>query len=260
MLLAFIQEYFVQPVLLGTGYNWINTFVYAVLLVLIGLSVYRALRQIGVKFDGNFAVAIFPYIILGSILSSLNDIGYFNTWLLKTPMLYIMTFSLFFGALCLSKYLEKKGGVTYLCHLFSIGFLLSGTLFTQLRFQNPFGFVQVLGISAIWAILIFGLFRQKSLWNKMTVFAQMFDASATFTAMQFYTIFHEQHVAPNLLFDLAGGPWIFFIAKAAVTILFLWAVEKDIQDKNLRNFLKLVVIILGLGQGTRDMLMIVGFG
>ncbi|MGC9310958.1 MAG: DUF63 family protein, partial [Candidatus Aenigmatarchaeota archaeon] len=88
-----IQEYFVGPILNGSGYNWVNTSVYAVLLVVAVYLVFLGLRREKIVIDGRFAMAVLPYIALGSILSSLNDTGYFSTHLLKSPMLYIIAFS-----------------------------------------------------------------------------------------------------------------------------------------------------------------------
>jgi uncharacterized membrane protein len=261
MLPGFLQEYFINPVLYGGGYNWVNTFVYAVLLIALSiLVVFPALRKLGVKMDGNLGLAVCPYILLGSIFSSLRDIEYFTSWMFKTPALYLLVFSIFFLAVLASKLLEKKTKVPYEAHLFSIGFVLSGLFFTQLRFQNYLGFAQVLIPALIVFAVIFSPIWKASLWNKSAVFAQSFDAIATVTALEFYSLFYEQHVATNLLLGLTGSYWAFLLIKPLLAFLLVWAVDREIDNKSLANFIKLIAIVLGFGQGFRNMLMIVGFG
>jgi len=72
--------------------------------------------------------------------------------------------------------------------------------------------------------------------------------------VQFYG-FREQHVLPNFIISLMGGHWVFFIfIKFLAVLIFVYFVDTNVKDKNLGNWLKLVVVILGVAQGTRDML------
>ncbi|MBN2095255.1 MAG: DUF63 family protein [Candidatus Aenigmarchaeota archaeon] len=258
MLAEAIEEYFIGPILTGTGYNPVNTFVYAVLLLALGYVVFRAIRALGIEVDSPFAMALFPYIALGSILRSLRDIGYFKTWLLVSPFLYIYVFSVTFLLLVISILVARKTKLPYQSFFFSFGFVISGILFTRLSFQNLGAALPVLGIGLLFFALIFAPLWKAPLWNKFVLMSQLFDASATYVALTFYG-FGEQHVLPNLIFSLTGTVASFFLVKAAVALLMLWAVDTGIEDKNLANFLKLVVIVLGFAQGLRDLLMIVAF-
>jgi uncharacterized membrane protein len=258
MALGLIEKYFIDPILTGSGYNWVNTFVYAVLLVFFGYVVFRAIRRLGIEIDSKFAMSLFPYIFMTSILRSLNDIGVFQTYLLVSPFALIYSFALTFSLLVVSLVLSGKFKVSFHALFFAFGFVLAGILFTQLRFLNLFAAGQILALDVFFLILIFLPVWKAGLWNKSALFAQMFDASATFVAVTYYG-FLEQHVLPNLLFGMAGSVAIFFVAKAAVTLLFLWAVDSGVEDKNLRNFLKLIIFMLGIGQGFRDLLMVAAF-
>lgn len=264
MVSGFFEEYFVKPIMAGSGYNLVNTSVYALLLVISAYIVFRALRKLGVEIDANFAMSLFPYIALGSIIRSLRDIGLLGGWVFVTPAVYIVVFSITFSFLVLSIFVSRKTGISQQSLFFTFGFILAGILFTQLRFHNLFAAAQILAIDLVFFIIIFvpvlgqAPFWKTSLWNKFAVFGQLFDASATYVAMTFYG-FGEQHVLPNIIFGLAGGVWIFFFVKVAIALLFVWAVDSAIEDKNLKNFLKLIVFILGFGQGFRDLLMVVAF-
>lgn len=258
MALEIIEKYFIEPILTGSGYNWVNTLTYAVLLIFFGYIVFRAIRKLGIEVDSKFAMSVFPYILLASVLRSLNDVGVFNTFVLVSPFAYIYAFSLTFTLLVSSLIIARQFKVSFHALFFSLGFVLAGLFFTQLKFQNLFAAGQILALDLFFFILIFLPVWKASLWNKSALFAQMFDASATFVAVTFYG-FSEQHVLPNLLFGMAGSVAIFFVAKTAVVIAFLWAVDSGVDDKNLRNFLKLIVFMLGIGQGFRDLLMVAAF-
>jgi len=264
MALDFIQRYFIDPILTNSGYNLVNTGVYALLLIVFGYIVFLAIRKLEIEIDSNFAMSVFPYILMASILRSLNDIGIVSTKLLVTPFFYFYAFAVTFSLLVFSQILAKQFKVSFHALFFAFGFVLAGILFTLLRFQNLFAVGQILALDAAIFILIFAPLWKKmpiwkaSIWNKSAFFAQMFDASATFVAVTYYG-FMEQHVLPNILSSLAGTWLIFFVAKAAVILAFLWAVDSGIEDKNLRNFLKLIVIMLGIGQGFRDLLMVAAF-
>ena len=92
----------------------------------------------------------------------------------------------------------------------------------------------------------------------MVIFSQLFDASSTFVGVQIYH-HAEQHVLPNLLFDLTGGVWSFFIVKFIVAVLLLYVLDSSIEDKNFKNWIKIIVIILGFALGARDLFQIMIF-
>jgi uncharacterized membrane protein len=83
------------------------------------------------------------------------------------------------------------------------------------------------------------------------------DASSTFVALTFFG-YVEQHVLPSFLIDLAGGPaagaWIMFPMKILVVGGVLLLLDKYSEDEQFKNFLKLIILILGLALGTRDFL------
>ncbi|MEE9406424.1 MAG: DUF63 family protein, partial [Candidatus Aenigmarchaeota archaeon] len=65
----------------------------------------------------------------------------------------------------------------------------------------------------------------------------------------------EQHVVPRMLiFDF--GPISMFVLKIAVVIPVLILIDRYTKDtdKNFINFLKIVILILGLAPGLRDLL------
>ncbi|HDN81112.1 MAG TPA: DUF63 family protein [Methanomicrobia archaeon] len=86
--------------------------------------------------------------------------------------------------------------------------------------------------------------------NLYLIAAHVFDASTTFTGIYFYN-YWEQHVLPSFLIGVTGA-WIMFPIKIFIVILALY-IAKDVEDENVKNFLKLIIFILGIGPGTRNL-------
>jgi len=133
-------------------------------------------------------------------------------------------------------------------------FLIYNILLT--RITNWLAVTIILALVAGWFALFYGIHKiwpeKLSLENAMIIVAHLFDASATFTALTFFN-YTEQHVLPNFLIDIAG-PWIMFPLKIIVVWGVLYLIDKHVDSVYLRNFLKIVIVILGLAQGTRDFL------
>ena len=80
----------------------------------------------------------------------------------------------------------------------------------------------------------------------------MFDASTTFVALQFFPYF-EQHVLPGFFISMFGPVAMFFI-KLPVVAAVLYYLDKDMNEPEKKNFIKIVILILGLGPGLRNFL------
>ena len=63
-------------------------------------------------------------------------------------------------------------------------------------------------------------------------------------------------MVPGLFITIAGTPFVMFPLKIAVVGVVLSAVE-DIKEDGYKNFIKLVVLILGAAPGLRDLLRII---
>ena len=260
----FFYKYFVDPITYSTGYNIVNTLVYALILVLAILLIYRVLKKLNIKIDGRFALALLPWILFGSTLRVLEDAGYFNSYFLISPLIYLTLFAFTFSSLLISLGLERQTKVNYHSYFFTFGFILFGVFFTQITITNFLGVFQILSLDLIALVIILNLGNLKnftrSVFNKLTIFSQVFDANATFVSLQLYA-FREQHVVPNLLVSSLGGNWaIFIFIKLAMVVAFLYFVEKYLENENFKNWIKLIAIILGLAQGTRDLLALGIFG
>ena len=148
-----------------------------------------------------------------------------------------------------------------------IGWALVIVNFYLLPWADPIPLLIIAGLTALWSGLFYGLsklFRHDffkkhhinlkkalSIPNQVILGGHFLDASATFTALTFYG-YLEQHVVPRLVIPLFGPISMFFL-KIVVVLPVLWIIDSHAEDKNFRNFLKLVVLILGLAPGLRDL-------
>jgi len=200
--------------------------------------------------------------------------GFFS-WivtLFPTPGSYVFTF--IFARACLllglgiQKY-WKRNKIPYWKPMFMIGLVACALNVWMLPFTNPWGLGMILGITAGFAAVFFGLtFIQERFKSKVTkspsfqwlklfsrpnsslLSAHMLDSSATFVSVAFFG-YYEQHPVPRFFID-AIGPWTFFILKLAVLLPSLYIIDRYAEDGEFKNFLKIVILILGLAPGLRD--------
>ena len=96
--------------------------------------------------------------------------------------------------------------------------------------------------------------------NTFLINVHMFDATTTFVALTYFPYF-EQHVLPGFLISIFG-PVVMYALKLVVVSVVLYYFDKELskpQDMEKRTFLKIIVLILGLGPGLRNFLrMIMG--
>ena len=270
-----IREYFEKPAMGHGGYNAVNTLVYAVILLAVSFKIiYPQLDKRGVKFNTKLMLALLPFILFGSSARVLEDMGLLPRsfsplefgYYTYTPGIYIAVGLLTIASLFIARALSVKTGISFYKILGSIGLVLALPVvgFEALRFRALEGFVGiVLGAAALTGVVCVAV---RSLWwksffeNKLNVLAvagQALDGVATFVALQFYRC-GEQHVLSRAVIDV-GGPLAFPIVKMFLIALILFYVEKEVKEKNLNNFIKVFIIILGFATGTRD-LFTVGVG
>src|SRR3989344_3323461 len=285
----FFQQYFIDPIIFNTGYNPVNSTAYGIILIAAFILTYKLLQKMKIKIDKNFFFSIIPFIFLGAILRSLEDLweargiiseglmknfiivdanGVTRNLLLVTPIMYFTIFFIALFSLIFSIAVEKiskrnKKNIPYYYAWGFIGIVLSLYFFFQLSFADYLAMGMILGIFSLWVILFLGLreygrrknkklFEFLSLENTMIILAHMLDASSTFVALSYYGYF-EQHFLPRFFIDILG-PAAFFALKLQVILLALYYVDKEMENDGKRTFLKIVILILGLAPGLRDML------
>lgn len=273
---GFVDEFFVHPLVEGTGYNAVNTATFAIILIAAAFLVYKLVKRLQIKIDKAFLIGVVPFIAMGGIFRAWEDLleatGAGRNFLLVSPLIYVTIFAIALALLLLSKLIEKttRDKISYYKLWFAAGAVIDITALTQLRFANAFAFVAVMVITALWivvfAVVKLGAAKKSgklntflSAENMFIILVHLFDAATTFVALEYLGYF-EQHVLPGFLIA-ALGAWAMFLLKIVVVPVVLYAFDREMKepkDLEKRTFLKLVVLILGLGPGLRNWLRMIG--
>lgn len=269
----FIREYFLDPILGNGWFNPVNTLVYGIILVMAVYLVFRLLKRMGIRMDGRFLYALLPFIFWGSSTRVLHDAAFagvltgplgdfYNLPVFPTPGSYIITFSLALLALFVSLIVQRFSGFPYWKVMLAAGIALSAVNVILIPFANLFPLGIILAVTSLWFLLFhyLGLLSKRTgnktlegIFSKENVgllSAHMLDATATWTAMTFFG-YLEQHVVPNMVIPILG-PGAMFLLKLVVMIPVLYLVDQYTEEGDFRNFLKIVILILGLAPGLRN--------
>ncbi|MBL7206090.1 MAG: DUF63 family protein [Candidatus Aenigmarchaeota archaeon] len=287
-MLDFIQTYFLQPITQNGWFNPFNTIVYGLILVVAVYLVYRLLRKMNIHIDRYFFIAILPFIYWASSTRVLHDSAvtgvltpelnqFYGSLIFPTPGSYIITFFLALGVLIFSLVISKVTAhfkpemhllasknaprSPYWAIMAIIGLILCVRVTLLLPISNFLPFYLIIGTTLLLMLLFYGIsksldyFKVKnplSSTNQIVLGAHFLDASATYFALSIFG-YLEQHVVPRVSAALFGPISMFFL-KIVVVIPVLYLIDQYAEQRDFRNFLKIVVIILGLAPGLRDLI------
>ena len=244
----------------GPGYNVLNTLVFGIILGIIVILLIKMFWCIK-KDPKDLIIPVIPFIFLGSSTRALVDNGIYPlSYLLITPGIYIITGLATIITLLVSVYIERKTNLDYRYLIFLVGVVICIPNILNISHINFVALAQVLG-SWLLVSSVFVIFRNKwslikDKFNLSVLLAHIFDASATFVAIDFYP-YGEQHVLPNALIGLTGTALVMFPLKIIVILFALYVIDSCIEDKTIKNMLKLAILILGISTGLRDLLSLV---
>jgi uncharacterized membrane protein len=269
----FINEYFLNPILSNGWFNPVNSIAYGVILVIAVYGVFKMLRKMKIRIDRKFLYAIIPFILWGSSTRVLHDAAYYGALtgalgdfyslpVFPTPGSYFITFTLALIVLVISIAIQKYAGFPYWKIMLVAGVALDIINFALMPRFYFIPMLMILGITALWIALFlllykfsektgFAILKQVfTLENSAILSAHMLDASATYVALAFFG-YAEQHPLPRFLIDMSN-PAAMFLLKLVVLIPVLYVIDRYSEKGEFRNFLKIVIFILGLAPGLRD--------
>lgn len=254
-----ILDYFLSPK--RSGYDVPKTLTYAFIFLIAVYLIFKLLKKTKIKVDRRLAIAVLPFVLLGSTIRVLEDLGMISSYIFVTPGIYFLVFFIFLSILSISIFIERKKGIPYFKIPFVTGFILFSFAFSFLRPSNFYGLLLALVFFVPWP-LIFYFIKKWSLTNRIVASVQLFDSTVTFVALNFFGQgvledfgFYEQHVVPTFIINLFG-PFSFIIVKLIAVVAVLLFIDKISDDKEFNNYLKLIIGILGLATGFRDLLAI----
>ncbi len=254
-----INTYFIYPLVNRTGeYNPVNTTTYAVILFTVVYLLYEKVLKNRIKIDAKFAAVFASFAVFAASIHVLDDMKIIVSNILVTPLIQFVMGFLFLIYLSVALLIQKYAKIEYWKTLLTITLLPSVIIiaFIFSRAQNFTGLAYVLASFAVSTSVLYAV--HKKLPNALTkenfavLSAHMLDASSTFVSINFFG-YKEQHFLPTFLMNLFG-PAVMFPLKLIVIGFVLYAFDKEIKDKQMRNLFKILVLILGLAPGLRDTL------
>lgn len=268
----FIYDYFISPIWDKTGYNTVNTVVYAVIAIAAVYGLHRILKG-RIRIDEGFIAAVLTFVLFGSTLRVVTDSidsGVFKPvtpvhrlvldshlwdygYLTVTPGVYILTAALLLASMAILHRLRRMdllpyaGLILWLPH-----FLLLLPFMGYAIFALP-----VLLLAAIPAYIALMYFKDRVL--AAIVAGQALDGAATFFVIDVFSSvsgigYFEQHVFSNAIGQIAGSFFAFYLLKAGIAFAAAYVLRKEKMDDEDRRFIALVLMIMGFAPGIRDIL------
>ena len=240
-----------------TGYTTWSTIVLSITTVVFVYLLYKVLGKLKIKIDKTLALAVSPFVLLGSSIRVLKDAGYLIDCVFQTPGIYFLIFGVTFLTILISLFFQKKKQIPYYKITFIIGLILVAPILGILNYRNFLGLGYVILFFIPWIVILWFVPWLKE--NKIVTGLQMFDATNTFVALNYFG-YWEEHVLPRFIINLSGTPFSFIILKIIVVILILLGIDKYSKDKEFNNYIKLIIGILGAATGLRDFISLLVLG
>ncbi|ADI73474.1 Protein of unknown function DUF63 [Methanohalobium evestigatum Z-7303] len=265
----FIQNYYIDPIIFDTGYNPVNTITWAIFLGIFLFGVIKLFKRLNISVDDRFILSIIPFILAGSSLRVVEDAGIFNApvnYLLITPIIYFLVFAIVILTLVVSKWLYNKEFIKdYHILVASIGslwFIFNVSIL--LYFENVVNLYVpyfVIGAATLLVFIVYKILKYSGLdilstnLNFAIMWAHLLDASSTIVGIDLLG-YHEKHVVPSYLIELTNTATVMYPLKILIFIPVLYILDsyfnEDRESRNLKTFVKIVILILGLAPACRN--------
>jgi len=283
----FINNYFIRPVYERTGYNMINTVVYAIIALSFAYLFFKILKRMKVKIDDKFVLRIIPFILLGSILRVVTDatgdaaagvpnqflsnssylfglygfVGrlhiYDYSFITTTPGVYVVIGMLTFLSLLFFSRIRRMDLLPKFALL-----LLLPHLLLLIPLMKSWSYALLVLLLAFAGLLVGRFILRKAklkpgLTQLLVILSHSLDGAASYVAIELFsggTAYFEQHVLSAALGTVFGTMFAFYAVKVAFSSLALLLVETSNDSREEKNYVLLLLMIFGLAPGVRDTL------
>jgi uncharacterized membrane protein len=267
-LVAFVQRYYIDPIIYDTSYNPVDTITWAIILGLAIIGLLKLLGRLNILMDERLLLSTLPYILAGSSLRVIEDANLVLApwrYLLISPLIFFLVFFITTALLIITR---KIWGEKFYARYAAIGFLWTGcnlAVLSNVVLQNAWVIAAVflMGTALSGGVLFFGrrlsALGQPALkfledrFNQMIIYAHMLDASSTYIGVDWFS-YYEKHVVPTFFINMVGTAAIMFPLKLLVLLPVLCLIDKSMQEPSLRNLTRLALITLGLAPAVRNTL------
>ncbi len=244
------------------NYGIENTLIFT----LVGLFIYYLSYLYLVKYrrtriDLRFVYSIIPFILIGIFIRIMGDLGYLSAKYLQYPFLFGFLGVLYLLVFEITRLISREHHIK---HIIVVGLILLFPSLVWILFQitNWVYLIEILAGSIIlltFFIFIYSKMKYfnmfKSKVNKLFLFSEILDTFATSFALIFLgTQFVEEHFLSNYLISI--NIILFIVIKLFVTLLLLHLIDMFVKDESTNHYLKLLIIILALSTGGRDLFLI----
>jgi len=244
------------------NYGIENTFLFT----LVGLFIYYLSYLYLVKvrktrIDLKFVYSVIPFIFIGVIVRIIGDLGYLFSKYLQYPYLFGVLGMIYLLVFEITRLISREHHVK---HITIIGFVLLLPFLIWILFEviHWIYFIEIIFASILLLIFFIFIYSKmkdfnmfKSRINKFFLFSEILDTFATSFALIFLgNKFVEEHFLSSFL--ISTNIILFIVLKLFTTLLLLYLIDKLVKDENLNHYLKLLIIVLALSTGGRDLFLI----
>ena len=247
----FFNQYFWEPMFTRSGYNAVNTFVYALLFGLGVIYSYRyIIKPLKIKVDERLFWAVTPMVVFGSTVRALVDGGVLPQHpLILTPGIFFTAFFLIVPALVADAKLRTYPKITIAWGTI-LAVWANYLLITHAKNWKPYELTMIHTVVSFVAVLAFYRWKPFDRLYLYPVLAHYFDMASTVVGIHFYG-YREVHWIEHHLVQWFGAyiyyPWITLILIAVY-----YALKYLVPDEEERHFWYLAIYVLGLGPAIRD--------
>lgn len=260
MLTEFYNNYIYTP----GGYTTTQTILFAIILVVAVFLIYKyIIKKLPIKIDNKFLITLIPFIVFGGLFRVLgpDDAGVFTGFFTHTPGIFFLIFFITLGSLLLAIGLQKVSSIEYDRWMYGFGTLSTIVTLYLLSGQslvNIDGFFMIVGLTALTSLAMLPITYYKpqllSKMNHLILTGHLLDGSSTFIATAFFG-YTEKHVLPRFLIDIFGS-WIMLPLKIGVVWYVLYSIDQMVEDEELLTWLRVVILVLGLALGIRNLTLV----
>ncbi|RLG21851.1 hypothetical protein DRN74_00280 [Candidatus Micrarchaeota archaeon] len=254
--MTFFDDYFVKPIIEGSGYNIVNTVTYGLLFIISLFAVKKILVHLQIKTDKKLWWKLTPLVISAGLLRALQDHHLFSfmalfQYLFVTPFIYLLIFAIAITLLLLER--KIKNITIYVSSVMAIFlFFFVAVMARQWYYFSIAIALLVLSISITFLLMKITRMKFMDKINWSVVVAQTLDACSSFTAISVMGSFAEQHVVPNIIFSQL--PFYLFIPlKVSLAVFAVYVIDREVRGA-WNWLLKFSILVLGLGPGTRNLM------
>ncbi|MFN3383767.1 MAG: DUF63 family protein [Archaeoglobaceae archaeon] len=250
---GFIKKYYIDSLVYKEGYNVVNTITFAIILLVAVYLLYRFLEK-RFTIDKRFVFSTIPYIIFGSSVRVIEDAGFLDppaSYVFMSPFIFFLIFLLAFPTLLIArKFAREKYYIPYSA-LGLIAMLIPIALLFNLRVVNPlvlpYGLAMAVAVSATFYL---ALQKTRNSLSFAVMFSHMLDGFVTFIGIEYHG-YVEIHVLPSIIVDTFGAialPLVKFVVIAGI----LYFIDTSNEKEDLKNFIKLALLVFGLAPALRN--------